>query len=94
MKNMDEKQYTQKEPNDLQQFCKKSQKLDNIASKGHQKQHQVIELKLKGFPLRLEAFKGRKSKPERPHKDAEKVPKRSYGPIGLPKGCQKGTRIH
>ena len=82
MENMEKKKYTQKEPNDLQQFCKKSQQINKIASKWHQKRHQIIELKLKGFPLRLEAFKGRKSKPERLHKSAKRMPKRSHGPIG------------
>ena len=83
-----------KEPNDLQQFCKKSQTFNKIASKWHQKRHQIIESRLEGFPLRLEAFKSRKSKPKRLHKSAKRMPKRSHGHIGWPKGCQKGTRIH
>ncbi len=84
--NMEKKKYTQKEPNDLFQFCKKSQTFNKFASKWHQKRHQIIELRLKGFPLRLEAFKGRKSKPERLQKTAKRMPKRSHGPIGWPKG--------
>ena len=92
--NMEEKKYTQKEPNDLQQFFKKSQKLNQIASKWHQKPKPNQRIEAEGFPLRLEAFKGRKSKPKRLHKSAKRMPKRSHGPIGWPKGCQKRTRIH
>ena len=44
---------------------------------------------LERFPLRLEACKGCKSKPEKPPNVAEKVPRRSYGRKVLPKECQK-----
>ena len=81
MENMEKKKYTQKEPNDLQQFCKKSQKINKVASKWHQKHHQIIKLKLKGFPLRLEAFKGRKRKPQWPQKSAKRMPKKTIGRI-------------
>ena len=88
---MEKKKYTQKEPNDLQQFCKKSHKFNKFASKWHQKRHQIIELKLEGFTLRLEAFKGQKKQAKTapqvgqkdakeepwPHRVAKRVPKRN-----------------
>ena len=64
------------------------------SQKWYTNRHQIIEMMLERFPLKLEACISWKSKPEHPHNSAERLPKRSHGRKGWPKGCPKGIRIH
>ena len=43
---MEEEKDTQKEPNDLQQFCRFHKKDTTMAPKWHQKQKQIIDMML------------------------------------------------
>ena len=57
MDKMEEKKNAQKEPNDLQELCFSSTICIKNVQKKCKKRHQIIEIMLEWFPLKLEACK-------------------------------------